>query len=85
MDGHCTYCESDLAAYEPIVVGRQPDGEGPPDDERPPGGEWRPGDERPPSDTSVHLGAFCNHACLSAHIDEAGLADDDACRWEPEA
>ena len=73
MDGHCTYCESDLAADEPVVVERLPGGEEPRRDERPPGGE------------RIHVGAFCNYACLSAHIDEAGLADGDACRWEPEA
>ena len=27
---------------------------------------------------------FCNHACLSTHIDERGLADGDACEWSPE-
>ena len=78
MDGHCTYCESDLAAYEPVVVEQRPYDERRPNDER-----FRD-DDRPPGDTSVHVGAFCNYACLSAHIDEAGLADGDACRWEPE-
>lgn len=27
---------------------------------------------------------FCNHACLAAQIDEAGLATGDACTWSPE-
>lgn len=27
----------------------------------------------------VETGAFCNYACLSAHIDEECLADGDAC------
>lgn len=27
----------------------------------------------------VETGGFCNYACLSAHIDEEGLADGAAC------
>jgi hypothetical protein len=27
---------------------------------------------------------FCNHACLAAHIDEAGLTTGDACEWSPD-
>jgi len=27
---------------------------------------------------------FCNYACLSAHIEAAGLTDGAACRWSPE-
>jgi hypothetical protein len=26
---------------------------------------------------------FCHHACLSAYIDDDGLATGDACRWTP--
>lgn len=29
-------------------------------------------------------GRFCNYACLAAHVEETGLADGAACRWEPE-
>jgi len=36
------------------------------------------GDERVPA------GAFCNYACLSAHIDAADLTADDACAWTPD-
>lgn len=28
-------------------------------------------------------GQYCNYACLSAHIDDAGLADGASCVWEP--
>ena len=90
MDGHCTYCRSDLAGYEPVVVERLLSGGGPTGEERPTGNEPPTGDERPTSherptdDERVDVGAFCNYACLSAHIDEAGLADGDACRWDPE-
>ncbi len=35
------------------------------------------GDRRP-------AGAFCNFACLSAHIDEAELTYGDACEWQPD-
>ena len=31
----------------------------------------------------VEAGAFCNHACLSAHIEEAELTYGDACEWSP--
>lgn len=27
---------------------------------------------------------FCNHACLSAHIENAELTTGDACGWSPE-
>jgi hypothetical protein len=30
----------------------------------------------------VETGAFCNYACLSAHIDEEGLAEGDSCEIE---
>lgn len=30
-------------------------------------------------------GAFCNYACLSAHIDAEALTDSTSCRWEPDA
>ena len=73
MDGHCTYCRSDLAGYDPVRVERLLSGRGP------------TGDERPTGDELIDVGVFCNYACLSAHIDEAGLADGDACRWDPEA
>lgn len=26
---------------------------------------------------------FCNHACLSAYIDENDLTSGDACEWSP--
>ena len=32
----------------------------------------------------VEAGAFCNHACLSAHIEEAELTYGDACEWSPD-
>lgn len=31
----------------------------------------------------VPAGAFCNYGCLSAHVEEAGLAEGAACTWEP--
>lgn len=34
------------------------------------------GDER------VAAGAYCNYACLSAHVEEAGLADGATCRLD---
>jgi hypothetical protein len=33
----------------------------------------------------IEAGAFCNYACLAAHIDDAGLTDGDACEWSPGA
>jgi hypothetical protein len=27
---------------------------------------------------------FCNHACLSAHIEDNDLTAGDACSWSPE-
>jgi len=27
---------------------------------------------------------FCNHACLSAHIEDNDLTSGDACAWSPE-
>lgn len=60
MAGTCTYCGSDLAAYEPVYVEETSDGE------------------------RVEAGQFCNYGCLSAHIDEACLADGAACEWSPE-
>jgi hypothetical protein len=27
---------------------------------------------------------FCNYGCLSAHIDEEGLATGTTCEWSPE-
>jgi len=27
---------------------------------------------------------FCNHACISAHIDQEGLTTGDACEWNPD-
>ena len=32
----------------------------------------------------VPAGAFCNYACLSAHIEDAELTYGDACEWRPE-
>jgi hypothetical protein len=32
----------------------------------------------------VELGGFCNYGCLSAHVDEAGLAEGACCSWSPE-
>lgn len=32
----------------------------------------------------VKAGAFCNYACLDAHIDEAELTYGDSCEWSPE-
>jgi len=32
----------------------------------------------------VPAGAFCNYACLSAHIDEAELTFGDVCEWSPD-
>jgi len=32
----------------------------------------------------VDAGAFCNYACLSAHIDEKELTFGDACEWTPD-
>lgn len=32
----------------------------------------------------VQGGVFCNYGCLAAHVDEAGLAEGDACEWKPE-
>jgi hypothetical protein len=55
----CTYCDSDLAAYDPVFVEETEAGE------------------------RVPAGAFCNYACLSAHIDDADLACGDACEWTP--
>jgi hypothetical protein len=28
-------------------------------------------------------GQFCNYACLTAHVEAAGLTDGACCRWEP--
>ncbi|MBX0288043.1 hypothetical protein [Haloarcula salinisoli] len=27
---------------------------------------------------------FCNHACLSAYIDDNNLVTGDACKWNPD-
>ncbi|ELZ81655.1 hypothetical protein C454_08354 [Haloferax gibbonsii ATCC 33959] len=32
----------------------------------------------------VPAGAFCNYACLSSHIDAAGLTTGASCEWRPE-
>jgi hypothetical protein len=37
------------------------------------------------ADGRVEAGAFCNYACLAAHIDEAELTDGDAGEWSPAA
>lgn len=29
-------------------------------------------------------GRYCNYGCLSAHIEEAGLATGTTCEWSPE-
>ncbi|MFW6448535.1 MAG: hypothetical protein ACOC0X_03215 [Halobacteriota archaeon] len=34
-------------------------------------------------DGRVDAGAFCNYACLTAHIDEAGLTAGASCEWSP--
>lgn len=28
--------------------------------------------------------AFCNYACLTAHVDERGLVNGACCNWSPE-
>lgn len=30
-------------------------------------------------------GRFCNYACLTAHVEAAGLTAGARCRWEPSA
>ncbi|MFQ3318264.1 MAG: hypothetical protein ACI8UR_000382 [Natronomonas sp.] len=32
----------------------------------------------------VPAGAFCNYACLDAHIDDAELTYGAACQWSPD-
>ena len=31
----------------------------------------------------TETGRFCNYGCLSAHVEEAGLATGTSCNWEP--
>ena len=31
----------------------------------------------------VDAGAFCNYACLAAHIDEVALTTGACCEWSP--
>lgn len=57
---NCTYCDSDLSAYDPVFVDETEGGE------------------------RIPAGGFCNYACLSAHIESAGLSDGDACEWSPD-
>ena len=45
------------------------------------GPEWRSFDD---DGERVEAGAFCNHACLAAHIDDAELTYGDACEWSPD-
>ena len=52
-------------------------------------GATSPGTTRSTSRTDddgerVEAGAFCNHACLAAHIDDAELTYGDACEWSPD-
>ncbi len=32
----------------------------------------------------VEAGAFCNYACLSAHVEAEELTYGDACEWSPD-
>lgn len=65
----CTYCGSDLGSYDPVFVERATAASAYADADR--------------DDERVSVGAFCNYACLSAHIDDEGLTDGTACAWEP--
>jgi hypothetical protein len=35
-------------------------------------------------DEREEAGAFCNYACLSAHVEERDLVSGAACRFDPE-
>jgi hypothetical protein len=41
------------------------------------------GDAAGDNSERVDAGAFCNYACLRAHIDEADLVNGAACRFDP--
>ncbi|MEZ3116042.1 hypothetical protein RYH80_08940 [Halobaculum sp. MBLA0147] len=35
-------------------------------------------------DPEAATDAYCNYGCLAAHVEEAGLAVDTACRFDPD-
>lgn len=73
----CTYCGCEIEAHDPVFVFESSDEDGGKSDEGSDGvGDGGESDERVPA------GRFCNYACLSAHVEEAGLADGATCRLD---
>lgn len=64
----CTYCGCAVEAHDPVFVYE--------------GGDGTARDGKQKTDEREPVGQFCNYGCLSAHVEEAGLADGTRCRLD---